>query len=524
MGKKKLEDKNHSTRIKINHRSRTLATKQRIKQSKRTLEKLKEKVIAEITDAEKWTISPNTPLLTSDMTNAMHADFIAEQVNQIRTNVVTNMGIINAVMDRSVLHKLNNSYSHEMERVPLPTTQEHSGRCWIFAALNIMRVPMVTTYRLPDTFEFSEAYLFFWDKIERSYCCLTELARMRHDDMNSHLYHYIVSSTEPSNDGGNWGQFVNLINKYGMVPKTVYGETFNSSYSDEMNDLLNAKISVLHHWIRDNANLSDEAMTEAIIKDMMPDIYALVSSCLGNPPMSNQTFVWEYNESGNNPESVRQKGTYRSIDNLTPQVFYEDYVRPVYNLDNKVFISNDPLLAFGKTYTVEHGGCMVGGMPDIVLNVDIEEMRNAVAESIMEHKPVWFACDVEKCFDPYISLLSTKAFKMDQFFDQDLSVSKAQGLAILNSYPKHAMSFVGLNLIGDDHRPYQIDKWKVENSWSGRGYLQMDDEWFKKYVFTAVVDVKYLSNKMQDAYAKYKYKPVVLPFTDPFHAIASMPA
>lgn len=517
-----MAKKNYSAKIKVNRTSRAQATKKRVKSTSKAMDVLRDMVVKQIIAEDQWTIEPSAPLLTHDMTSAMSNDFNADSLNEMRTNVVSNVGVFNAVMDRSVLHQLNNSYSHEMERVPRPTTQEHSGRCWIFAALNIMRVPMVNAYKLPDNFEFSEAYLFFWDKIERAYCFLTAMARLRKMDMNDHMYRFVVSSTTPSNDGGNWGQFVNLINKYGLVPKTVYGETFNSSYSDEMNELLQARINVFHHWIRDNHELSDDDITAEILQRMLPDIYALVSTCLGQPPLADQCFTWQYNETGNNPESIRQKGTYRRIDDLTPLRFYQDYVSPIYDLSGKVFISNDPLLATGRTYTVEHSGCMVGGLPDIVLNVDIEEMRSAVAKSVMDHQPVWFGCDVGKDFDPYISLLSARAFKTGSFFGQDLSLDKAQGLAVLESYPTHAMSFVGLNTTSDD--PKLVDKWKVENSWGGNGYLQMDDEWFRKYVFTAVVDVKYLSQKQRDAYAKYKYDPTVLPFNDPFSAVAKVPA
>lgn len=44
------------------------------------------------------------------------------------------------------------------------TNQKSSGRCWIFAMLNAMRIPFVKQYNLEE-FEFSQGYLFFWDKV-----------------------------------------------------------------------------------------------------------------------------------------------------------------------------------------------------------------------------------------------------------------------------------------------------------------------------------------------------------------------
>ena len=44
------------------------------------------------------------------------------------------------------------------------TNQKASGRCWIFACLNVMRLPFAEAKELED-FEFSQSYLFFWDKV-----------------------------------------------------------------------------------------------------------------------------------------------------------------------------------------------------------------------------------------------------------------------------------------------------------------------------------------------------------------------
>ena len=44
------------------------------------------------------------------------------------------------------------------------TNQRASGRCWIFACLNCMRIPFMKKQQLED-FEFSQSYLFFWDKV-----------------------------------------------------------------------------------------------------------------------------------------------------------------------------------------------------------------------------------------------------------------------------------------------------------------------------------------------------------------------
>lgn len=41
----------------------------------------------------------------------------------------------------------------------------HTGRCWIFSCLNVMRLPFMKKFNIEE-FEFSQSYLFFWDKVK----------------------------------------------------------------------------------------------------------------------------------------------------------------------------------------------------------------------------------------------------------------------------------------------------------------------------------------------------------------------
>ena len=50
----------------------------------------------------------------------------------------------------------------------LPVSQKNSGRCWIFAACNLLRIQMAELYDLPNDFELSESYVFFFDKLEKA--------------------------------------------------------------------------------------------------------------------------------------------------------------------------------------------------------------------------------------------------------------------------------------------------------------------------------------------------------------------
>ena len=68
------------------------------------------------------------------------------------------------------------------------------------------------------TFELSQAYLFFWDKLEKSNYFLESILDTLDEPANGRLVSYLL--TAPVNDGGQWDMLCNLIEKYGVVPKT----------------------------------------------------------------------------------------------------------------------------------------------------------------------------------------------------------------------------------------------------------------------------------------------------------------
>lgn len=80
-------------------------------------------------------------------------------------NVCTKMNPIEACSSRKILEETSHVFTDKIEIEGKPVTnQKNSGRCWLFAILNVMRTSFMKEYNL-DEFEFSQAYLFFWDKV-----------------------------------------------------------------------------------------------------------------------------------------------------------------------------------------------------------------------------------------------------------------------------------------------------------------------------------------------------------------------
>ena len=99
------------------------------------------------------------------------------------------------------------------------------------------------------TFELSEIYQMFWDKLEKANYFLEAIIETREEPLDGRLVSSLLS--DPISDGGQWNMFVSLIKKYGVMPKTFMPETANSSNSDPMNALLASKLREYAKILRD---------------------------------------------------------------------------------------------------------------------------------------------------------------------------------------------------------------------------------------------------------------------------------
>jgi bleomycin hydrolase len=462
--------------------------------------------------------------LSLDIVSAYSKDYTRDQSNIMRMNVLSNLPASDCAENRKYLQNINYSYSHSLSRVPRATSQAYSGRCWLFAALNAMRYYLIKEFNLADDFELSEAYLFFYDKLERANLFLELMITYKERDINDPLLKSLMCDCAPIQDGGTWNYVVNLINKYGILPKTIYGESFNSSVSDEMNGIIYDKLCQFTKIIRDS-KLSHYKLREMVIKQMMPDIYKLLSNFMGEPLKADEDFTWSYNEAGENVESQRQKGNYHSVQNLTPVSFYSNYIQDHYDVNKMVLLRNDPRKSskYYKVYSKENSTNMVNGKKELSFNLPMEEIKHYTATSIMSNTPVWFACEVQRDFHPYYGLLAVEAYDYDNLLGLSMSQTKADGLYMRNCGPSHAMAIVGLNKIGGSENVHIIDKWKIENSWgewsdNDPGYLQMSDKWFDRHGYEVVVPLDLLKDELKDIYKANVEMPIVLPYNDQFSA------
>ena len=394
--------------------------------------------------------------------------------------------------------KINHHFSNLIKKELPATDQKASGRCWGFAGLNLMRLKVVENLDLPN-FEFSQNYFMFCDKLEKANYFLENIIQTKDHAYDSRLIMHLVKA--PVQDGGQWDMFVNLINKYGAVPKDVMPETNHSSKSMSMNYILTHKLREFASILRKKRlkNLS------SLKKEMMEVIFNLLAMFLGQPP---DVINW----------STRNKDNrYFFISDMTPKDFCKKYAD--INIKDKVCLIHAPMSnkKFNTVYTVEYLGNVVEGQIIKYLNVDVQKLKKSAIQSIKNNEAVWFGCDVGKRFSREQGVLDIGIYDYENVFQTDFKMNKQTRLEYGDSEMTHAMLLTGVDI-----KKRNSTKWKIENSWGtksgNKGYMMMTDEWFDEYTYEIVVDKKYISKRL----LKYlDMEPVVLPPWDPMGALAS---
>ncbi len=433
---------------------------------------------------------------------AFAADFESQRANLVAMNAVTANGLMASAVSRAAVENDVHEYSVSLEQGDI-TNQKQSGRCWMFAALNTMRYQVMKKCNL-KTFVLSQAYLFFWDKLEKSNYFLKSILETVELPTSSRLVSYLL--TAPVGDGGQWDMLCNLVKKYGVVPKTAYPESKASSGSREMDSTLTEKLRedacILRRMYKERMDM--DAIRERKT-EMLNEIYRLLCICLGEPPKS---FTFEYRDEDKNFH--RETG-------LTPKSFFEKYVG--INLDDYVSLINAPTSdkPYGHSYTVKYLGNVREGNAVRYLNLPIEELKKAAIAQLKDGQPVWFGCDVGKHSDRDSGVMDLDIRSLETLLDTKFTMTKAERLDYSQSLMTHAMVFQGVNL--DENG--QPNRWRVENSWGkdpGKdGYYLMTDRWFDEYMYQIVVNKKYLTNEQL---AAYQSEPTELEPWDPMGSLA----
>ena len=201
----------------------------------------------------------------------------------------------------------------------------------------------------------SQNYLMFWDKLEKSNMFLHNIYQSCHCKLDSRLVTLLLK--EPTSDGGQWNMLINLVNKYGLIPKNQMEDTIQSANTDKMNSFINDKLIQFADQIR-NFGEKEKKDKDKIFKTMLYQIYTILVMFLGCPP---KTFTWKYYSSANSKKSKKKKlnknkksQVQRVVNQIQPLRFYQKCVP--YDADQKVVLINAPLKSkpYYNIYNIEY--------------------------------------------------------------------------------------------------------------------------------------------------------------------------
>lgn len=440
-------------------------------------------------------------MIDENFYNEMEAKVLEEKKLDIVRNSILNVGLEETALVHNSKTKMQHLFSLELKTGDI-TSQNQSGRCWLFAGLNTMRFEVMKKLNL-KTFELSQAYQMFFDKLEKANYFLENILETLDEKSDSRLIMWLLSA--PLNDGGQWDMFTSIVEKYGVVPKTAMPETFHSSKSARMNSILTLKLRGFASILRQNyQNGKTLEELKADKKEMAFEFYKLLTMFLGIPP---KNFMFECVD--------KDKKFYRE-ENISPKEFYAKFVG--LDLNDYISVINAPTndKPFNKTFTVQYLGNIEGGNPVKYLNVDIKTFKNLALAQLKDETPVWFGCDVGKKMLRENGILDEDIFDYEGVLNTKFDLDKAGRLDYGESLMTHAMVFSGVNLIDDIP-----NRWKVENSWGdksgNKGYFVMSDKWFDEYTYQIVINKKYLSDELKKA---WELKPIVLKPWDPMGSLA----
>lgn len=425
-----------------------------------------------------------TPVTLQDI-DAYLKEYDSKPMNRIIQNVLAKNKITKTI-------KINEKrvYNRHIFEIDIPTmkatNQQGSGRCWIFAGLNILREIVAKKLKISD-FELSQNYVAFYDKFEKINYTLESIIELCSRDYDDRTLCHVLK--EGVQDGGQWDMFANIIKKYGVVPKVVMDETEQSANTRESNFVI---CNTLRKFGARASKLIREGKKDEILKEkkeLLSKLFNFLCMCYGKPV---EKFNFEYIDSSKN---------YHLEKDLTPLSFAQKYLEGV--IDEYVSVVNapTPTKPFYNLFTVKYIGNVVGGKKITYLNLPMNELKDLCLKQLKAGELIWFGSDCGKYRDD-MAVWDDEMYDYKNVFGIDLKVEKGDMLDYQISAMDHAMVITGVSF-KEEGKP---GRWKIENSWgvdkANGGYYLMTDSWFDNFVYQVVINKKYLSKEQLEVLNK----------------------
>ena len=421
-------------------------------------------------------------------------------------------------LNKRIIDQHTNQYSVELAMGPI-TDQKNSGRCWIFAGLNMVRSKLIAEDRVPKDFEFSENYLHFFNMLEKANRYLEKALKLTLKRKPGAKLSIVKLDNWAIdiNDGGWFDWFPFLAAKYGLVPRSAMSETSSSNSTPVLNAELKASLAVSVSELFNAHSLKKGLTLEQAVeikKIAMRRVWKILTTHLGIPPVT-----FDFRQAGKPVSEGLAQVTPAKITQYTPQQFAKEFVQ--FNPADYVAVTNNPGEKIGQVYSVKKSGigAAAPGQPKYNLrfmNLGADRLEDLAVAAIDRGQPVYFASAMGKDVDRETGIMHPQIYERGPIYGfsraekGEPSRDMATFLQVLR--PNHAMVLTGYDR-PDPNGP--VVKFKVENSWGEKigtdpigtkGIFHMYRDWMRRYVYEVIIPKALLSDAERKAWAgKAKY-------------------
>ncbi len=435
--------------------------------------------------------------ISEKMLSEIEKENVLQASDRALVNAIGANAIDDLAKNRQNAGALDTQFSVETKKQSI-TDQKQSGRCWMFSGFNVLRSDFnLRTDSL--TVELSQAYLFFYDQLEKANLmlqgCIDTGNKPIDDQRVQFFFHY------PINDGGTFCGVADLTEKYGLVPTEVMPESFSSDNTSKARALIASKLREFGLQLREMVQKDKKpGAIEKAKTRMLSQIYRMLQFTIGNPP---QKFTYAFkNEKG---KVVGEAKEY------TPLSFYKEVVGKQLN-GTFIMVMNDPRREYYKTYEVEYDRHTYDGHNWKYVNLPMDDIEEMAISALKAGRKLYSSYDVGKMLDRKRGYCDTENFDYGSLFNTTFGMTKAERISTFDSGSTHAMTLTAVDL----DKKGKATKWKVENSWGAdwgqKGCLIMTDRWLREYMFRLVVPNEFVPAKVMKA---YETQPVMVMPEDP---------
>lgn len=425
---------------------------------------------------------------------ARDEDIMSDPLNRIVQSALRSTDLKRVSSDQKAFNELPFRFNVELPEKVEATDQESSGRCWIFAGLNVMRHILIRRHDLRPDFQLSQAYTYKCNMFERCNMALETVYQQVSEGAFDDLVTFKILD-DAFGDGGTSLQLVNVIEKYGVMPYDAFPDLRHVKDTSSLRSLLKAVTLRSVTQVKQicagkgGGGSTTRAQFERLRDKIMDDVQRVLTLMLGTTPRSFR-YSFDNDACGSVPSSSH------AVSEHTPLGFYKECIRPLLDFESLVPVKNDTRYAFDSLIATPYGHNVLKRLPfdvhesltNVYLNLDIQVFKRAVVDTLQRSQiPVWFASD----FDEFVlrngSVMDQDASRLEEMIGVTLLSDKSDLLTARILRPVHAMVITGFQREADG----RISRWKVENSHGtgspDGGFLTMSDAYFDRFVLQALV-------------------------------------